>query len=411
MKILYVIHRYYPGCGGAEEVMAGLAERFSRDGDSVTVVTTDAFDFDYCWDKSLRRVPRAREIYKGVNIERYRIRHLPMQRKITSLLGKLPFFWSKVAFDRPSIFAPGMMSLLWRRQAFDIVQAGVSPYNFPMYVAMRYARRYRLPLIIYACVHIGEYHKKDRLGDFYTRDYQCRILNSANKVIVHSRAEGDYLVEKGIGREKIFLWPPGIEPGELEGGDGERFRKKYNLNGPIVFQISVQAHDKGSPYLVEAMKLLWKKGLEANLVFAGTINEDFRRYLKTWTEEVKKRCLVLGVISQEEKKDLLAAGDIMVMASRTDSFGIVYLESWFYGKPVIGARAGGVPEVIRDGLDGYLVPFGDTKQLSECIFRLIKNEDFRRQLGERGKAKVLKDYTWEKVYQEMRRLYQELVYG
>lgn len=391
--------------------MAGLSERFSRDGDSVTVATTDAFDFDYCWDKALRRVNRTKEIYRGVNIERFRIRHLPGQRKITTLLGKLPFFWSKAAFDRPSIFAPGMMSLLFRRQAFDIVHAGVLPYNFPIYVAMRYARLHRLPFIISACVHIGEYHQKDRLGESYTKDYQCRLLNRANKVIVHSQVEGDYLVEKGIGREKIFRWPHGIEPGELTGGNGERFRKKYNLNGPIIFQISVQAHDKGSPYLVEAMKLLWKKGVKAGLVLAGAVTEDFRRYIKTWTEEVKKRCLVLGGISEEEKKDLLAAGDIMVMASRTDSFGIVYLESWFYGKPVIGARAGGVPEVIRDGIDGYLVPFGDARQLSECIFRLMEREDLRKQLGEAGRAKVLKDYTWEKVYQEMRKLYQELVHG
>ncbi len=383
MNILHVIHRYFPGRGGAEDVMAGLSERFSRDGDNVRVATTDSFDHEYCWDKSLRRVDRTREIYKGVNIERFRIRHLPMQREVTTALGRLPFFWTKAAFDRPSIFAPGMMSLLLRGQVFDIVHAGVLPWNFPIYVAMRYARLHRIPFIISACVHIGEYHKKDRLGDFYTKDYQCRLLNSADKVIVHSNAEGDYLVEKGIGREKIFLWPHGIEPCELEGGDGERFRKKYNLNGPVIFQISVHAHDKGSPYLVEAMKILWKRGVNANLVFAGTINEDFRRYLETWTDDVKKRCLVLGGITEEEKKDLLACGDIMVMASRTDSFGIVYLEAWFYGKPVIGARAGGVPEVIRDGTDGYLVPFGDTRQLSECIFRLIENEELRKRMEKR----------------------------
>src|SRR3712207_7592070 len=55
----------------------------------------------------------------------------------------------------------------------------------------------------------------------------------------------------------------------------------------------------------------------------------------------------------EDKRDLNAAGQVFCMPSRTDSFGIVYLEAWLNGVPVIGANAGGVPEVISDGVDGY----------------------------------------------------------
>jgi glycosyltransferase involved in cell wall biosynthesis len=273
---------------------------------------------------------------------------------------------------------------------------------------MKYANLHCIPFIISACCHIGEYHKGDRLGEGYTKDYQRRLLNRGDKVIVHSNAEGDYLVEKGIDKEKVFFWPHGIEPGELEGGDGGRFRKKYNLTGPVVFQLSVQAHDKGSPCLVEAMKILWKRGINCNLVLAGAVHEDFRGHIKSLKDE--KRCLILGPVSEEEKRDLLACGDVMVMASRTDSFGIVYLEAWSYGKPVIGARAGGVPEVIRDGVDGYLVPFGNPEQLSGRILNLIENERLRNEMGESGRAKVLKDYTWEKVYQKMKSLYQKLVH-
>ena len=67
----------------------------------------------------------------------------------------------------------------------------------------------------------------------------------------------------------------------------------------------------------------------------------------------------LGPVRGQLKQDMLAATDLFVLPSRVDSFGIVYLEAWAYGLPVIGCRAGGVPDVIDDGQDGLLVNYGD----------------------------------------------------
>ena len=77
------------------------------------------------------------------------------------------------------------------------------------------------------------------------------------------------------------------------------------------------------------------------------------------------------------------------MPSRTDSFGIVYLEAWLNGVPVIGARAGGVPEVITDGVDGYLVDFGDVAALANRIELLLRRPEAARAMGEAGRRKVL----------------------
>src|SRR3712207_8646872 len=79
----------------------------------------------------------------------------------------------------------------------------------------------------------------------------------------------------------------------------------------------------------------------------------------------------------EDKRDLNAAGQVFCMPSRTDSFGIVYLEAWLNGVPVIGARAGGVPEIIDDGVDGYLVEFGDVAALANRIELLLDRKSTR----------------------------------
>ena len=134
----------------------------------------------------------------------------------------------------------------------------------------------------------------------------------------------------------------------------------------------------------------------------------FLRYFEALPDEVRTKCHLLGFISDEDKSDLLDAGDVFVMPSRTDSFGIVYLESWLYKKPVIGALAGGVPEVISHGQDGYLVPFGDVARLADCIASLLMDQELAQRLGEAGYRKVLMEHTWDKKYNMISQVYWQL---
>ncbi|HEY6042186.1 MAG TPA: glycosyltransferase family 4 protein, partial [Anaerolineae bacterium] len=100
--------------------------------------------------------------------------------------------------------------------------------------------------------------------------------------------------------------------------------------------------------------------------------------------------------------------DVLAMPSRTDSFGIVFLEAWFYGKPVIGARAGGVPEVIDDGRDGFLVNFGDTDMLARRIAQLLDDRVLAQEFGAAGREKVLQNWTWDKIYPQIETLYHQV---
>jgi glycosyltransferase involved in cell wall biosynthesis len=168
------------------------------------------------------------------------------------------------------------------------------------------------------------------------------------------------------------------------------------------------AYDKGVFHLVEAMRQVWAEGTSARLVLAGAVLEPMRRFWLGLPEECRQRILLLDGISEADKLDLLAAGDVFAMPSRTDAFGIVYLEAWSYAKPVIGAAAGGVPDVIQHEQDGLLVPFGDVPALAASIERLLRDPLLMRALGERGRAKVLAEYTWDKTFAVVNRLYEEL---
>jgi glycogen synthase len=78
---------------------------------------------------------------------------------------------------------------------------------------------------------------------------------------------------------------------------------------------------------------------------------------------------------------------------------------------VIGARAGGVPDVIDDGEDGLLVPFGDVPALADALRSLLDDPTLAARLGERGRAKTLERLTWERVAQAFAGIYDGVVRG
>jgi glycosyltransferase involved in cell wall biosynthesis len=75
---------------------------------------------------------------------------------------------------------------------------------------------------------------------------------------------------------------------------------------------------------------------------------------------------------------------------------------------VIGARAGGVPDVIDNGRDGLLVPFGDLDAIAGAIGRLLHDRDEARRLGAAGREKVMRELTWDRIYAQVRTVYDEV---
>jgi len=83
-----------------------------------------------------------------------------------------------------------------------------------------------------------------------------------------------------------------------------------------------------------------------------------------------------------------AHADLFVLPSKGEGFGIAFLEAMAFGKPVVGGAHGGTPDVIEDGVCGYLVPHGDVDRLAEALERLLLDEAHRAELGRRARARV-----------------------
>lgn len=441
MNCLHIIHRYYPYVGGSELYFQEIGERLAREGHTVSVYTTDAWDLEHFWAGGKRTIDTREETHNGVLVKRFPVARLPaaplaypVLRRAMGELARLPLDATALLFalsrwtPRIPELERALDNLNKTGERFDLVHAGNISLDSLIYAAYRFARRCHIPFIITPFTHLGEPGDL-RIRRQYTMPHQIEMLRRADAVIAQTELEVEALARSGVPREKMHCIGVGVNPGEVLGGEGARFRAKYRIDGPIVFFVGTAAYDKGTMHLVEAMEKLWRgrgvwgKGVLSNapttdnasttdnaptLVIAGPQLSQFQRFFAGRSPETRRCTRVLGFISDSDKRDLFAAGDVLVLPSRTDSFGIVYLEAWLYNKPVIGAWAGGVPAVIADGRDGFLVKFGDTDALAARIEQLLTDRALAQCFGEAGHAKVLGGMTWDNKYAQIKALYAEL---
>lgn len=405
MRLLIVTPLYWPDESGATRLLRGYAEGLASKGHTVEVWTTDAAENRALYFPSAARVPARRTTHRGVGIRRFRLWRPANKSESFARAFRLPFPGSGYTFDEPHVASVSLLRASLRsRVPFDMVLAGYLPFTAFIYAGALMARRGGVPLAVLPLLHLGEPSDHTLLAAF-GRPLQRRVLHMADILLANTEVEVAALRQWGIESRRVAIVGAGIEAGASQQGVAIRFRTRYGLQHPIVFQISTQTHDKGSHHLVEAMKQVWNAGTEAHLVLLGRALPDFDDYFSQQSKEVLERVVCTGHVSEQDKADLLAAGDVMVMLSRAESFGISYLEAWSYGKPVVGSYAGSLPALILDGVDGFLIPFADVHMLAETLVTLLKRPDLRARMGEAGRSKALSSFLWPHRLERLERAF------
>ena len=173
---------------------------------------------------------------------------------------------------------------------------------------------------------------------------------------------------------------------------------------------------KGIDVLFQVIPSLCSKFERARFILAGadkpqsdgqTLAMKFRQHhsLAPFIDRV----IFTGKIPDAELERRLAQCDILVAPSRYDSFGLVFLEGMMFGKPVVGTTAGGVPEIVQDGVNGILASPGDAGSLHAALATLLPNRTLRQDYGKAGREIYLKHFTREKFVERTLALYRRLL--
>ena len=113
--------------------------------------------------------------------------------------------------------------------------------------------------------------------------------------------------------------------------------------------------------------------------------------------ELAERVVVHGPVSLEEVAALYRAADVFVLPSTQEPFGTVYGEAMAMGLPVVGVAAGNLPHLATDGVEGRIVPVGDTAALARALLELARDEPLRQRMGAAARARALTRPTWEQT--------------
>jgi glycosyltransferase involved in cell wall biosynthesis len=404
LRVLHVVQGYTPAVGGTERVVQRLSEELvSRWGDEVTVFTTDCLSAEAFARPDQPRLAPGEEMIGGVHVRRFAVRRrlgsmLRRPQDITFRLGLPGNDYLRHWYAGPIV--PGLERAI-RRQPADVIAASSFPLRH-MFMARRAAHRTGRP-----CVLIGGIHPEDRWG--YDRASIYREAARAEVYVAYTDFEARHVIERGAERARVEVIGPGIDPDDFPEMDSTAAKAALGLgDGPVVGFVGQLGAHKGLNVLLDAMSTVWATLPNVRLLVAGrrtASSVPIQGRLDEARRLSEGRVVVRWDFAEEEKAGLFAAIDVLVSPSSYESFGLTFLEAWAAGKPVIACRAGAIREVVSDGVDGCLVPVGDEAALAAAMVDLIRNQEARCSMGERGRRRVRAHHSWEAVTARFRETY------
>ncbi len=411
MHVVHVVQRYPPALGGSEAYFARLSRYLVAQGEQVTVWTTTGLALEAFWDRRGACVEAGTSMVEGVSVRRFPLVRLPAQRWLLKPLSLLPVRPWQCLTQWFSPLSPALWLAAERYDGpCDLVHATAFPYSWPLFCAWRLAHRRGVPFVLTPFVHTGDpLDPHDAMRRGYTRPHLLALARRAQRILVQTEVERDCLLQNGFPPEKLVLQGMGIDAEQVTGGDRQGQRRIWRVadDEMLVGHLANKSPFKGTIDLLQAAAQGWAQGGRFRLVLAGEEMPAFRSFWASYPHQA--RVLNLGVLTEAEKRDFLAAVDVLALPSRSDSFGLVLLEAWANGAATIGYRAGGVASVIRHEEDGLLVRCGAVDALAQALLRLEREPEWRRQLGECGRKKTLQSHRWDNKLALVHRLYGELL--
>jgi phosphatidyl-myo-inositol dimannoside synthase len=228
-----------------------------------------------------------------------------------------------------------------------------------------------------------------------------RELAGADCVLAGSRYTADLTQSLGAHADRVLVTRYGTDPERFRPLDATPLRARLGIGDrPVLLTIARLVPRKGIDQVLEALASVRRAVPEVVYVIAGA-GPDRERLVELARREGESVRFV-GAIEHDELPLWYSLGDVFVMPSRSDppdveGFGIVYLEAAACERPVVAARAGGVPDAVAEGVSGLLVEPGDVAGLVRALTELLSDPARRADLGRRARERVLAELTWDRI--------------
>lgn len=286
----------------------------------------------------------------------------------------------------------------------DVLHAQLFWANIISAVAGRLAG---VPAVLTSRLQVAEYREK--------QPWKRTLENLTNPwtkgVFINSEAmRVDTLENEKIDPKIIHLIYNGVVLDRFDKADPSGPRREFGIqpqNTVLVFVANLH-HYKGHADLVKAVSLLVPRWPDLRVLLPGR-DQGTLETLKTMIRDLKleKNVLLLG--ERKDIPDIWALADIGVHPSYREGFSNAILEGMASAKPMVVSNKDGNPEAVRDGLDGFVFPLGDSSALAAALEKLIADETLRHTMGRSARRRVEEEFTMDIMIQHFAEWYESFV--
>lgn len=280
--------------------------------------------------------------------------------------------------------------------------------------AARWAKKKKIPLVFTWHTLYDQYAHffplvPQKLAAWLAIRNARNYANKCDAVITPTPSVKDIIKKWGVTNKNIFAIPTGVEEEQFADPDRASVRKKYNIADDeiLLFVMTRLTAEKNMEFLTDVAIGILKKNKETKLMICGDGDLKDRLFEKVENAGLGDKVIFVGIVSDSEKKNYYAAGDIFVYASKSETQGMVLTEAMYSGLPIVAVRATGVKDIVEDGQAGFLVR-ETKKEFADAVQRLIDDADLRRKFGEEAKRVAQSKYTSSVCAENMLKVYENL---
>jgi glycosyltransferase involved in cell wall biosynthesis len=319
-----------------------------------------------------------------------------------------PWLWPVVVRDR----LRALRMLRHARAGFWLTYHAY--YKSPDLIGPWVCRRLAIPYVIFQGIYSTRRRNSIKTLPGYVLNRQA--LMQADHVF-SNRKEDIINLRRLIPGDRLTYIAPGIDPKAFTFDAGARgeLRRSWNIseNSPVVLSAAMfrpGVKTEGLIWTIKACAGLFRQGKPVQLVIAGDGKE--RKTLQALADSLLSgNVRFVGKIPRDRMYRFYSAGDIFAFPGIRETLGMVYLEAQACGLPVVAFDNGGIPEVIRDRITGFLTPLYDKRAFTDAMTRILNDAALRRQMGEAARRHVRTAHDIHRNYQQIETVIQHVLSG
>ncbi len=406
MKTAQILRRFaFDEWGGTETVVWNTSRALCRQGIGAEILATSAL------------ARPGSELCEGIAIQRfpYCYPYFPMGRERRLTLDKKG--------GNPVV--PQLAGAL-RRGGYDLLHLHTGGRMGQM--AAQAARRLGIPYVMSfhgGCYDVPQAELEEmlrplrgtlRYGGILDRLFGWRrdLMAGAAGLLCVGANELQPLRERYPDKNILFL-PNGVDPDKFSGAVPD-IRQSWNIPAARRLWLCVSRIDyqKDQKFLVRSLRPAMASGEDVHLLLIGPVSApqyaaELRELIRS--EGVEDRVTLIPGLEAEDPllRGAFRAADVFVLASQHEPFGIVVLEAWSAGLPVVTSKVGGLGHLVGDGVNGLQFAPGDQEAFLAAVTRLREEAGLGERLGAEGRQTVLREYTWDIISGRLVRFYEEIL--